>query len=309
MIADSASAGRVHIILRTKNRTMLLARALDDILAQSIDDWDVTVVNDGGAADEVDRLVGEREEGFAGRVAVIHNSVSRGMEAAANQGILSREAAFIAIHDDDDTWHPDFLARTREWLSANDEALAIAVRTEIVWERIDGDAVTELDREIFLPALRDVTLFDLVRFNTCVPISMLYRSSALHAVGLFDESLPVTGDWEFNVRLAFRGAIGFLPDTPLAYWHQRPGQGGVMGNSVIALRHEHASADRLVRDRALRKGDDSDLGLALYLTRYLDERFDEIHRRLGGVERLVGDTFFRRAVGAARRILRRGPRG
>ncbi len=308
MKADSAPDGRVHIVLRTKDRPTLLVRALDDILAQRHTEWTLAIVNDGGKPEVVDRLVAERKSAFAGRVTVIHNETSRGMEAAANQGVREGSAEFTAIHDDDDTWHPEFLETTVRWLTDVEAAPAVAVRTQIVWERVTGARVDEISREIFLPHLTQVTLSDLLRFNTCVPISMLYRTSRLREVGLFDESLPVTGDWECNLRLAITGPIGFLPDKPLAFWHQRPGATGDLGNSVIALSEAHRDADRIVRDRALRANAESDLGLALYLTRYLEDRFGELDRRMEHLERVAGDTLFRRAKGALRRVIGRGNR-
>jgi glycosyltransferase involved in cell wall biosynthesis len=308
MHSDSGD-GRVHIVLRTKERPALLARALDDILGQRHTNWTLTVVNDGGTPSPVDRLLAERAGALASRESVIHNPASNGMEAAANQGVRAGDAPFVAIHDDDDTWHPDFLERSVQWLAAHAESPAVASRTEIVWERAHMDGFEELSREVFLPDLEQVTLSDLLRFNTCVPISMLYRAAALHGVGLFDESLQVTGDWECNLRLAVTGPIGFLGDQPLAYWHQRPGAAGELGNSVIALSDDHRRADRLVRDRALRaSASDGELGVPLYLTRFLDDRFDELNRRIDHLEAVAGDTLFRRAKSALRRVITREPR-
>lgn len=309
MNGGSLADGRVHIVLRTKDRPTLLARALDDLLAQRHRAWTLTVVNDGGDSAAVDRLLADRDPAFAARASVIHNPTSLGMEAAANQGVRAADAPYVAIHDDDDTWHPEFLERTAAWLSAHPEAPAVASRTEIIWERAHRTGFEEISREVFLPQLQQVTLADLLRFNTCVPISMLYRTSSLRDVGLFDESLLVTGDWECNIRLAVTGPIGFLGDEPLAYWHQRPGAAGELGNSVIALKDDHRIADRLVRDRALRvSAQHGELGLSLYLTRFLDDRFDELHRRIEHLEAVAGDTFFRRAKSAVRRVIARGPR-
>lgn len=304
--ATSAPSIPVNIVMRTRNRPRLLARALDDVLGQSSPQWVLTIVNDGGAPEPVDGLVAERSDAFANRVLVLHNPSSRGMEAASNQGILARESRYVAVHDDDDTWDPTFLETTVRWLDdvANGSAPAVAVRTEIVWEEVLGASVRELSREVFLPERTQITLTDLIRFNACVPISMLYRRANLIDAGLFDESLPVAGDWECNLRLASTGQLGFLPDKVLAYWHQRPGAVGDLGNSVVALRDDHRAQDALVRDRALRRSVAEDgLGLPLYLTRFLDDRFDEMRERLDSLEGLARDRPFermKRLVRAAR---------
>lgn len=304
--ATSDPLTQVNIVMRTRNRPQLLARALDDVLAQSSPSWSLTIVNDGGDPEPVDALVAERSDAFANRVLVLHNPNSRGMEAASNQGILARESLYVAVHDDDDTWHPAFLDTTARWLDevANASAPAVAVRTEIVWEEVRGTSVRELSRETFLPDRTQITLTDLIRFNACVPISMLYRRASLIEVGLFDESLPVAGDWECNLRLASTAQIGFLASLVLAYWHQRPGAVGDLGNSVVALREDHRAQDALVRDRALRNSvADDGLGLPLYLTRFLDDRFDEMRQRLDTLEQLARDRPFERMKRLVRAVL------
>lgn len=306
MDSNPARSPTVNIVMRTKNRELLLARAVDDVLSQSFSDWSLTIVNDGGRPAAVDAIVAHRASALRGRARVLHNDVSLGMEAASNQGARSVSSEFVAVHDDDDSWGVDFLRTTVAWLGAASSAPAVAVRTAIIWEEVLGGRVSEISREIFLPELQQVTLFDLLRFNTCVPISLLYRRSALDDVGFFDESLGVGGDWECNLRLAAIGTIGFLPDVPLAYWHQRPTADGDMGNSVISLNDAHRRMDRLIRDRALRAHVDADgAGLALYLTRFIDDRFDEVRERLDRLESSVNGSPVRRLARRIRRVFRR----
>ena len=50
--------GKVAIITRTKNRCLLLRRAIESVLAQSFADWTHVIVNDGGNRYEVDLLAG-----------------------------------------------------------------------------------------------------------------------------------------------------------------------------------------------------------------------------------------------------------
>ena len=275
----------VAIILRTRDRPVLLRRALADICAQTCRNWRLVVVNDGGDAAEVDRLVAELS-GLADRATVLHNAESRGMEAASNQGVAAGasdhgESEYIAIHDDDDTWHPEFLARTVAHLDATADA-AVAVRTEIVWERVEGDTIVEESREAFYPEVRAFTLFQLLRTNRFVPISILHRRDVHAEVGPFREDLPVVGDWEFNLRLASSGrSLGFLDGEPLAFWHQRRTADGALANSVIGQPEDHQRMDLLVRDEALREHVRRyGLGGLLYLTSYFQREIDLMHGRV-----------------------------
>jgi glycosyltransferase involved in cell wall biosynthesis len=244
----------VSIILRTKDRPVLLERALRDIAHQSFTDWRLIIVNDGGTPETVESVVASGPEAVRQKHDLVHVDHSRGMEAASNLALEKTEGRYVAVHDDDDTWHPDFLARTVEVLEGDDDLGGVAVRTHIIWEKFDeSGALVETGREPFLPKQTGLFLSDLLVHNRWVPISFLFRRSLVAMHGSFRDDLPVVGDWDYHLRLMAAGVrIAFLADEPLAYWHQRPGLGGVDGNSVIASRDLHRHFDLALRDEHIR---------------------------------------------------------
>lgn len=280
--------------MRTKNRPVLLRRAVADVCAQTFAGWCLMIVNDGGDRHEVDAIVAA-EPRRAGRVRVLHNEESRGMEAASNRAIRASDSTYIAIHDDDDTWHPTFLSRTVAHLGSTEDA-AVAVSTEIVWERLEGQTLVEEGREPFEPGIGSFTLFELLRVNRVVPISLLYRRDVHAEVGFFREDLALIGDWEFHLRLALgERPLGFLRGEPLAFWHQRREAQGALANSVIGQHDGHVELDLRVRDEALREyARKNGLGALLYLTTYVQRETDlllergEMRQRelMGRVEKL-----------------------
>ncbi|TQK18994.1 glycosyl transferase family 2 [Microbacterium sp. SLBN-154] len=264
---------RVSIVIRTKDRPQLLRRTLDDVLAQTSSDWHVVIVNDGGAPAPVDALVAEREERFDGRLEVLHVEGGTGsMEAAANLGAQRSRGEFVIVHDDDDTWAPDFLEIMVGALDADPEAVAGAARTEIVFERLDGDRVTELGRTPFVPPGEIVTMYDLLQTNRVVPIALLVRRSVYDEIGWYDPALKAVGDWEFNLRLVRHGRVLFVGEEPIAFWHQRPHATGAHSNSVFGESLDHMQFDRMVRDRALQDYiERNGIGGLLYLSKYIEE--------------------------------------
>lgn len=283
--AASLPRARVAVVMRTQDRLPLLGRALDDVLAQTFTDWHLVVVNDGGGAAGVDALVSERAEPFGGRVTVLHNDTSRGMEAASNQGLRSTDSDLVAVHDDDDTWDPSFLARCVAYLDEHPEQAGVVAHVEIVHERVADGAVTELRREPFWQDLHVITLADLLRTNRFVPISLLYRRAVHEQIGYFDEDLPVVGDWEFHLRLLRRYAVARLDGPPLAFWHHRDAD-SEYGSSVQVRLQEHRNHDALVRDALLKKHIEANgMGDLLYLTGYIQREVDFLHHRLTHQER------------------------
>lgn len=264
---------RVTVVIRTKNREHLFARALDDVIAQTLPDWRLVVVNDGGRREPVDALLTAREATLDGRAEVIHVDGGTGsMEAAANLGAQRARGEFVIIHDDDDTWDPTFLQVMTAALDTDSEAVAAAARTEIIFERLDGDRAVELGRAPFVPPGEIVTIYDLLQTNRVVPISLLVRRGVYDDIGWYDPALKVVGDWEFNLRLIRHGRILFVGDTPLAFWHQRPHSTGAASNSVFGESLGHMQFDRLVRDAAIREYvDRNGIGGLLYLSKYIEE--------------------------------------
>lgn len=269
---------RVAIVMRTKDRPLLLRRALADVAAQEFGDWRLVIVNDGGDPAGVDELLADLDDDLRARITVLHHAESLGMEAASNEGLAASAGEYVCIHDDDDTWEPAFLATTVAYLDAHPEDAAVVTRTEIVYEEIHGSHVVETGRGPFWNELPAISLSDLLRTNRFVPIQLLYRRSVHDAIGPYRADLPVVGDWEFNLRLAQAHTIGLI-DEVLAYWHQRPRAQGSLSNSVAAER-QRAAADLRVRDQLLREHvAAAGMGDLLYLTRYLQGEFDHLHRR------------------------------
>lgn len=242
----------VTIVTRTKDRAILLDRALRDCAAQTYSNFELVIVNDGGTPEEVDALLNKYEAELKGRARVIHNPESQGMEHASNQAIESSTGKYICIHDDDDTWAPTFLATCVGYLEANPTHGGVAVRTEIVLEQIRGDRVVELGRMKAWPNVHQFSLSQLMTSNIAVPISCMYPRAVIEDLGGFRSDLPVVGDWEFHIRLAVGYEVGFIDGKPLAFWHQRRSQRGSMGNSVFDAAKKHRYFDLQVRDEYLR---------------------------------------------------------
>lgn len=304
----------VAVIVRTKDRPLFLQRALNDIFAQTYSQFRVVVVNDGGHAGPVDDLVSRLPKKAQEQITVLHHAQSKGMEAASNAGIRSCDSEYIAIHDDDDLWHPDFLQRTVGYLQNSPDA-GVVVRTNIRYEEIVGDEIRETGSEPFWENIQQISLGEMLRINRAVPISFLYRRSLHGEVGYFDENLAVCGDWEFNIRILSRHPIGFLDGEPLAFWSQRPAAVGADANSIFDKTADHRRFDRRVRDAYLRKDlAGGGLGTMLEVGRMMGDQEQllmENRRQIDAMQVQLTDALLRLEDTVTRRtsfsgILRRG---
>jgi len=243
----------VSIVTRTKDRPLFLRRALRSVLAQTYQDWELIIVDDGGSAGVVDSVVSEFTRELGDRVRVITHPEPQGRWQAANAGVKAASGTFLILHDDDDSWAPTFLQRATEYMAASPDRLGVVSRIEIVWEKREGDDLVEIGRELFLPDSVAPLLMDQQRFNQFIPIAFLYRRDVHERVGLYDESLPVIGDWVFNTRVLEIGPLEYVDEQPLVFWHQRPTASGPDGNSVVASESDHRRVDALLRDQEFRE--------------------------------------------------------
>lgn len=247
-------APKVGIVTRTRNRPLLLARAVRSVLEQSsAPDWAHVIVNDGGEAEAVEAVIDPFRNQYGSRLRVLHHEESGGMEAASNAGIAAMDSELLVIHDDDDAWAPDFLSRMGVALGeaqrARSSVRGIVCHSRRVVEEITDQGVVELTSHPFNDWLDAITLPRVLAENPFPPISFLFRRDLYDEVGPFDEGLPVLGDWEFNVRVLLRYDIAVLPEI-LAYYHHRAGVDQVeYANSITGSDARHREYDRRLRER------------------------------------------------------------
>ncbi|MFE5409126.1 glycosyltransferase family 2 protein [Microbacterium sp. NPDC056569] len=317
---EGADRPTVAVVVRTKDRPRMLRRALASITAQTFPSWEAVIVNDGGDPATVDEVVSELPAEHRDRISVLHNPSATGRWPAANAGMQATSAPYLVLHDDDDSWHPDFLARTVAYLEANPDEVGVIARTEVILEQFDDSGeIVETGRYVLEDHNPEVLATDLLQFNRFVPIGFLYRRSLHDRIGLYDASLPAAADWAFNMRAMLIHQIRYVDDQVLAYWHQRPGVNGVAGNSVFAAPEDHDFANRAHRDRALREFMAAHgTGLPLYLdavfeaqrnaaeqseqrviaaVRESNARFDELKSALDALQRHLDRTVDARVRG------------
>ncbi len=94
------------------------------------------------------------------------------------------EGDFVCLHDDDDSWHPDFLAHRVRFLRAPEHAghVAAVCHCTTVHERVDGDGIVEAHRRHGLHSPARVDDAQMLRANQVPPISLLMRRRTVDAV-------------------------------------------------------------------------------------------------------------------------------
>jgi glycosyltransferase involved in cell wall biosynthesis len=253
---------KIAIITRTKDRGIMLERAARSVSSQIYPDYVWIVVNDGGTSQPVDEIVSR--SGVRDTV-VIHHEINKGMEAASNAGLrhpVVQDCEYVVIHDDDDTWDPQFLAKSVDFLESENGSLfgGVVCGTVHVDETMTASAVEIVSRKVWQTSTGlypegAIQLADMSVGNQFPPISFLYRTALLEKVGLYDETLPVLGDWEFNLRFLMVSDIAVIPERLANYHHRIATSSGSAnyGNSVSAGYLRHYQREAMIRNDIIRK--------------------------------------------------------
>ncbi|AHV99274.1 glycosyltransferase family 2 protein [Paenibacillus sabinae] len=279
---------KVAVITRTKNRNILLKRAIESVINQSFSDWVMVIVNDGGDKNKVEDLVSNYAEKKSGKIVVVHNEESKGMEAASNIGIRSVDSTYVVIHDDDDSWQPDFLNKTvacLENVSVKSIKGAVTYSTRYI-ETISGDKVHVKYTEPFNTWLDSITLYRMAAGNVFPPISFIFRREVLDEIGYFREDLPVLGDWDFHLRFLSKYDIFLIKECLANYHHRLEVRSGEYSNSVIGGYDKHIFYDTLLKNELLRKDlENNRVGLGFLVN--IGKSFEVIHAQIGPIEVLA----------------------
>jgi glycosyltransferase involved in cell wall biosynthesis len=109
----------VSVIIPSYNREKLLGRAIDSVIGQIYQNWELIIVDDG-STDKTEELV----SGYTGkdsRIRYIKNIHPKGIGGARNYGVETAQGEYIAFLDSDDEWKEYHLRDTIEEFLKNPE--------------------------------------------------------------------------------------------------------------------------------------------------------------------------------------------
>src|SRR5688572_2890462 len=96
----SGMVPRVSVVIPVFNRPLAVLQAIESVLAQTVQDFELIVVDDGSDDGTPDTLAGLTDP----RIRIVRHPQRRGGSAARNTGIRAAAADYVAFLDSDDEW-------------------------------------------------------------------------------------------------------------------------------------------------------------------------------------------------------------
>jgi hypothetical protein len=195
-VAAQAAETRVSVIMPTWNRAGTIAAAIRSVLAQTHDNFELIIADDGSTDATCDAVA----PFLADPRVVWLDGPHGGVSAARNRGLAASTGDVIAYLDSDNRWAAWFLEVMTRFLAAEglDAACsAISLRDDL--GHLTGYRGDDFDWEACLAQ----NYVDLNAF--------CHRRSLIDAVGGFDPKLRRMVDWDLILRIGKDRAIGYAP--------------------------------------------------------------------------------------------------
>jgi len=198
----------VSVIIPCYNLGQYLDDAVSSVLAQSFQDFEILIVDDG-STDAATRAILER---YARPKTRVIRTEHVGLAAARNLGIRQAKGRYLCALDADDRLEPSFLDKMARVLDSDE-----SVTFSSSWLRTFGDETWEWKPDrCDLPTLL---------WEDTVLTAALVRRDAVVAVGGYDTNMPEQGDedWDLWLTLVERGCRGAIIPEILFNYRRRAG--------------------------------------------------------------------------------------
>lgn len=191
MSEDSRTPPAVSVLMAVYNGQSHVRQAVDGILAQTFQDFEFLIVDDG-STDETSRLL---DEYAAPQIVRLRHEKNRGLIAALNTGLAAARGEFVARQDADDFSYPDRLRIQVDFLRSRPEVALVG--SDSVFEPAAGGARTTRVVERDPLRLAWILLFHCPLTHS----SILFRRDAIRNLGGYGEDDLFVEDFALWARV------------------------------------------------------------------------------------------------------------
>ncbi|MCP3903974.1 MAG: glycosyltransferase family 2 protein [Planctomycetes bacterium] len=185
---------RVSVIMIVLDGERFLPEALDSVVAQTMPDWELVIVDDG-STDRTPEIAGALAAREPERVRVVTHPdrTNRGMSASRNLGVRESRGAYVTFLDHDDVMMPEKLREQAALLDDHPNAAAV-FGPNLLWRSWDPGAGDEPDeiQTLDLPTDRVAPppgpLPSYLASSAATPLGFMIRRTAFDDVGGYEET-------------------------------------------------------------------------------------------------------------------------
>ncbi len=249
------AAPSVSVIVIGYNAARFLEEAVDSVLGQTFDDWEILIVDDGSTDatnDVAHALACKRPD----RIHVLQHPdrQNHGMSATRNLGLSHARGDFIGFLDADDVWLPNKLSDQIGVLNQEPRAELIYGRT-LIWHSWDRNSdLTDFYYDLGVEPNRihdPPTLFRILLANKCqtpTTCNALIRRRLFAQVGGFEPNFRGLYEDQVFFAKALIRAPAFVADQTWAKYRQHAQSCSSMATREAELRARARFLGRVAKE-------------------------------------------------------------
>lgn len=215
----------VTVVIPTYNRENVLPRAIDSVLGQRFEDFELIVVDDG-STDNTEGVVKSYSDDRISYICLEQNS---GANTARNRGVDAANGTFISFLDSDDEFTQNHLERVVSYLDQSSGDVA-GVFTSEKQVRNGEEIDLNMSRQKLVKPEEVIQDYPAGGFS-----SLTFQKNIFDKVGYLDESLGGFQDREFLVRVLDFFEIHPIPEKLVVYHIHDSGISGNASRKLSAL--------------------------------------------------------------------------
>lgn len=198
---------KISVVLPYFNRHDYIEKSLGAIVNQSYQPYECIIVDDCSELSSYKKLEGiveqfNKKASFP--IKLVRKEKNGGGPSARNVGIEYVTGDWVAAADSDDFWRVNKLERQVAWMEQGVDVLHAAAEMHYG----DGKSSAFMDKPEYLTAK------DLYYSSQIVHPTMLVKTDVMRAIGKYDESFRISGDYEITLRLVSKGyKVRFQPEV------------------------------------------------------------------------------------------------
>ena len=215
----------ISVVITTFNRADRLKRAIESVLDQSFEDWELIIVEDC-STDKTKQVVDKFQKKDP-RIKCIHRTENWGNHTKPkNEGSLAAQAALVAYLDDDNVYLKDHLQILYHAIKDRSDLGMVYGDRRIIDENKKIKPQTGIALDWHPGALQVRNYIDTG--------DVLIRKSVLEELGGWDEELKKFADWNLWVRFAKAGYQAERIPIVISEYHMHIGMAQLRHRSMVS---------------------------------------------------------------------------
>ena len=192
----------ISIVMPVYNGERYLREAVESIIAQDFEEWELILVND--CSTDGTPAVMEEYQSRDKRIRVIHNEKNQKLPRSLNIGFAQAKGCYFTWTSDDNRYKPQALGTMYQYLELHQDAGLVFA---------DMDYIDETGAKIGSVSRNAEEIWS----SNCVGACFLYRREVAENVGGYVADLFLVEDYDYWLRIAKRFSIAHLPQCLYEY--------------------------------------------------------------------------------------------